>query len=197
MLLHPDKDISGTKGWAWPHILARRYFVCWDPGPPPPCSISAMMRADPCFTHTNEPQSLCPGHRLDCCFMEAAVTRLQSPQGHQHQRKAMESKLSRKDANERQQSLLASFLSFGSHSWAKREPQRCTGLYHGPSWKELEDSTCLCGHANSGRVTPLRGLTWGPGVIPVMSAEAIELHVSKGHRMGSEPFQFTDAPFHL
>lgn len=39
--------------------------------------------------------------------------------------------------------------------------------------------------------------TWGPGVIPLMSAEIIALDVSKGHRMGSEPFQFTDAPFHL
>lgn len=39
--------------------------------------------------------------------------------------------------------------------------------------------------------------TWGPGVIPVMNVEAIELHVSKGHKIGSEPFQFTDAPFHL
>lgn len=39
--------------------------------------------------------------------------------------------------------------------------------------------------------------TWGPGVIPVMNVEAIELHVSKGHKMGSEPFQLTDAPFHL
>lgn len=40
-------------------------------------------------------------------------------------------------------------------------------------------------------------MTCGPEVIPVMSDEARELDVSKGHRMGSEPFQFTDAPFHL
>lgn len=39
--------------------------------------------------------------------------------------------------------------------------------------------------------------TWSPGVIPVMSAEVTELAIFKDHRMGSEPFQLTDAPFHL
>ena len=32
---------------------------------------------------------------------------------------------------------------------------------------------------------------------PAISGGAIGLTHRKGHRMGSEPFQFTDAPFHL
>lgn len=60
--------------------------------------------------------------------------------------------------------ILDGLLVFGSHSCVRREPQRCTGPYHGPSWKKLEGSVCLCGHANSGRRVPLRDLTLRPGV---------------------------------
>lgn len=35
------------------------------------------------------------------------------------------------------------------------------------------------------------------GFTPVRSSGATGLTPSKGHRMGSEPFQFTSAPFHL
>lgn len=64
-----------------------------------------------------------------------------------------------------------------------------TGRLHMPLWP------CKLWQGDSSKRHDPK--TWGPGVIPVMSAEAIELHASKGHRMGSEPFQFTDAPFHL
>lgn len=105
-----------------------------------------------------------------------------------------------KEAGKRQQSLMVSFLSLAVIAGPGREFQQCTGPYHGPSWKELESSACLYGQAGPGRVTPLKRpdpKAWGSGVISVMGAEAIELGASKGHRMGSEPFQFTDAPFHL
>ena len=48
--------------------------------------------------------------------------------------------------------------------------------------------------------TLLRDLSLRPGAQlspPVMSVGARGLPNQKGHRMGSEPFQFTDAPFHL
>lgn len=38
---------------------------------------------------------------------------------------------------------------------------------------------------------------WGSAVAPVMGAGATALTRGKAQRMGSEPFQFTDAPFHL
>lgn len=164
MLLHPDKCISGTKGWAWPHILARRHSAHRDPGPLPPCPVLAMMRADLGSTHTNEPTTvqICPGHRLDFCFMEAAVTRLQSPQSQAHQRPWREGYPGRM---QRKGSRVSGGLP-PSSLWQAQLGQEgiSTGPCHSPSWKELEDSTCLCGHANSGRVTPLRDLTLRPGV---------------------------------
>lgn len=38
---------------------------------------------------------------------------------------------------------------------------------------------------------------WGSAVAPVMGAGATAFTRGKAQRMGSEPFQFTDAPFHL
>lgn len=88
----------------------------------------------------------------------------------------------------------------GSHSSAGREPHSSTVLGGpfmegaGRFWTLLQQCWPRWGSHPFERLVPE---AWGPAVTPVMSGGAIGLTHRKAQRMGSEPFQFTDAPFHL
>lgn len=89
--------------------------------------------------------------------MKAVVTSVQSPQGQPHQRPW------RQGYPERMQTKGRVFRVLSCH-WQSQLRQQCTRPYHSPSWKNLEDSSWCCGHANLGRVTPLRDLALWPVV---------------------------------
>lgn len=67
----------------------------------------------------------------------------------------------------------------------------------GPSWKRQGGSGRFCSSAGPGAGPDLSLRPRAQPSLPVMCAGAMGLTHMEGHRMGSEPFQFTDAPFHL
>lgn len=140
-------------------------------------------------------------------FIESQLPEIMSPWGQPHRRpgRGTTQRGAREGCRQRQQRSWQPPSSTQQSQLSWEGTQQHTGSpaqsWVGPSWKGQGGSGCFCSHAVPGwgcmRLAPE---AWGSAVIlgdEVMNGGLQGLPTSNGHRMGSEPFQFTDAPFHL